>query len=43
MFMYSTFDIDISKWYVCNVKQHNMTFNNCPIENKPEMQPKFNI
>ena len=40
MFKNSVFSRDISKW---NIEFVNMIwmFNNCPLENKPEFQPRF--
>ena len=41
MFEYSKFNRDISKWNVSNVKEMYEMFDGCPLEDKPEYQPKF--
>lgn len=41
MFMGSKFSKDISKWDVSDVESHRKMFDNCPLENKPEYQPKL--
>ena len=40
MFYGSEFNGDISKWDVRHVKYAENMFDNCPLENKPEFQPK---
>jgi surface protein len=44
MFLHSMFNGDISKWNVSKVKYRYMDcmFDNSPLENQPEKQPKFN-
>ena len=42
MFARSNFNGDISKWDVSNVEYTKGMFMGCPLENKPEYQPKFN-
>ena len=42
MFYGSKFNQDISSWDVSNVMKHRYAFDNSPLENKPEYQPKFN-
>ena len=42
LFSESNFNGDISKWDVSNVKDMKGMFMGCPLENKPEYQPKFN-
>ena len=41
MFWLSRFDKDISNWNVDKVTNHRYMFNNCPLKNKINMQPKF--
>ena len=41
MFWDSKFDKDISRWDVSKVRYHTDMFGRCPLENKPEFQPKF--
>ena len=41
MFAYSSFEGDISNWDVSNVKYISFVFKNCPLDDKPEYQPKF--
>ena len=41
MFAYSKFNGDISNWDVSNVEYTKGMFMGCPLENKPEYQPKF--
>ena len=43
MFRDSPFNQDISKWDVSSVEPiyHTFMFKDCPLENKPEYQPKF--
>ena len=41
MFNYSKFNGDISNWDVENVTDMRFMFNGCPLENRPEFQPKF--
>ena len=43
MFRESEFNRDISKWNVSNVNWMNDMFKGCPLEKKPEYQPKFNF
>ena len=40
-FAYSKFEGDISMWNVDNIKQHHSVFDNSPLHNKFEKQPKF--
>ena len=42
MFSSSMFNRDISMWEVGEGCDHFFIFDNCPLENKPEFQPKFN-
>ena len=42
MFYRSKFDGDISNWDVRNVTRISSMFYGCPLENRPEFQPKFN-
>ena len=42
MFYNSKFNGDISNWNVENVTNMRWMFNGCPLENRPEFQPKFN-
>jgi len=42
MFARSTFDGDLSEWDVSNVQCHNNCFDNSPLANQPDKQPKFN-
>ena len=42
MFKYSKFNGDISNWDVRNVTRISSMFYGCPLENRPEFQPKFN-
>jgi len=42
MFEDSVFDGDISEWKVNDNVKTSAMFNNCPLENHPEKQPKFN-
>ena len=42
MFNHSKFNGDISSWNVENVTDMYSVFDGCPLENKPEFQPKFN-
>jgi surface protein len=41
MFIDSTFNKNISNWNVDKVTVHDFIFFNCPIDHKPNMQPKF--
>ena len=41
MFANSTFDGDISHWIVDKVKKHEHCFDNSPLANQPDKQPKF--
>ena len=41
MFENSSFNGDISNWDVSNVKYISFVFKNCPLDDKPEYQPKF--
>ena len=41
MFNYSEFNGDISNWNVGNVTDMGHMFDGCPLENRPEFQPKF--
>ena len=41
MFERSKFDGDISNWDVRNVTDMKSMFDGCPLENRPEFQPKF--
>ena len=41
LFYKSYFNGDISQWDVSNVKDMKGMFMGCPLENKPEYQPKF--
>ena len=47
MFAYSKFNRDISMWKLSSVRHAQgplgeLVFTNCPLEKKPEYQPKFN-
>ena len=42
MFYDSKFNGDISNWNVGNVTNMSFMFYGCPLENRPEFQPKFN-
>ena len=42
MFYNSKFNRDISNWDVGNVTNIKSMFNGCPLENRPEFQPKLN-
>ena len=42
MFCGSKFNGDISSWNVEKVTDKSFMFNGCPLENRPEFQPKFN-
>ena len=42
MFKRSKFDNDISKWHIGSKTDMYEMFKGCPLENKPEFQPKFN-
>ena len=42
MFYGSKFNGDISNWDVGNVTDMGYMFDECPLENIPEFQPKFN-
>ena len=42
MFSSSMFNRDISMWEVGEGCDYFFIFDNCPLENKPEFQPKFN-
>lgn len=47
MFAYSKFDRDISMWKLSSVSHTQgslgeLVFDDSPLENKPEFQPKFN-
>ena len=41
MFYNSNFNGDISNWNVGNVTDMGHMFDGCPLENRPEFQPKF--
>ena len=41
MFERSKFNGDISSWNVENVTNMSFMFDGCPLENRPEFQPKF--
>ena len=41
MFEYSKFNGDISSWNVEKVTNMSFMFYGCPLENRPEFQPKF--
>ena len=41
MFYGSKFNGDISSWNVENVTNMSFMFDGCPLENRPEFQPKF--
>ena len=41
MFYDSKFNGDISNWNVRNVTYKKYMFDGCPLENRPEFQPKF--
>ena len=41
MFYGSKFNGDISSWNVENVTDTDFMFDGCPLENRPEFQPKF--
>ena len=41
MFDNSKFNGDISNWNVGNVTNMSFMFDGCPLENRPEFQPKF--
>ena len=41
MFNYSKFNGDISNWNVEKVTNIHSMFDRCPVENRPELQPKF--
>ena len=41
MFNRSKFNGDISNWNVENVTNMRYMFDGCPLENRPEFQPKF--
>ena len=42
MFRYSAIDCDLSGWDVSNVRWHVDMFLRCPLEQRPDKQPKFN-
>jgi hypothetical protein len=42
MFLNSKFNGDISDWDVSNVIDKSEIFDECPLENQLEKQPKFN-
>lgn len=42
MFAHSTFDGDLSDWDVSNVQYHSNCFDDSPLANQPNKQPKFN-
>ena len=42
MFKNAKFNGDISNWDVGNVTNMKSMFDRCPLENRPEFQPKFN-
>ena len=41
MFEYSKFNGDISSWNVGNVTNMSFMFDGCPLENRPEFQPRL--
>ena len=43
MFADSGFNKDISKWKTTSIEVYTHIFTECPLENKPEYQPKFKI
>jgi hypothetical protein len=41
MFRDSKFDRDISRWKISSDVETSKMFKGCPLEKKPEFQPKF--